>query len=197
MSEIANGIVYGLAGIGVYELADIRGIAFAAAVVSGVVIVALASTGAAWWLGARRPLLTTLLIETMPTSGAAVAIGGTGGALLILASIAVIKWTGSQPSGDVKAISDAIGAILTLAVSFLAKLGERASPAAFARRFVWARYREAFPELPEDDPELTAYRKVREAYTGDGSWGIVAVRDRLAAIKRALSVSASEQPAAA
>jgi hypothetical protein len=82
-----------------------------------------------------------------------------------------------------------IGAVLSIGVSLVAKLGERATPAAFARRFVWLRYSPSFPKQPAQEPELSAYGAVRDGWTGNGEWGIRALRDRLYRIQQGLSVN--------
>jgi hypothetical protein len=188
MTGLIVGIVYGLAAIGVYELAHIWGVAVAAIVLGAVALFAALLTWIAWRIGAHQPLLCTLLIMSMPPLIVAV-IGGVIGALLIQVSIVVIEASGPHASATVQGIGLAVGAVLSIGVSVVAKAGERATPAAFARRFVWNRYSADFPAMPEEGPMLGAYRAVREGFTGDGDWGVGDTRDRLVAIRAGLFVT--------
>ncbi|HMJ00743.1 MAG TPA: hypothetical protein VK488_12975 [Gaiellaceae bacterium] len=185
MRALLIGIIYGAAGIGAYEGAQAFGVRVAAFALAGTVLAALVLTVVAFRVAEKQPLLTALLIESMPTV-LCLAIAAAAGAGLIRGSISLIRVTGEHPSAPVHALSDAIGALLVLAVSFLAKFGELSSPRTFGRRFVCRRYTTAFPAMPiSPGPQLDAYRAVRAACQGEGSWGLRDLKRCLTVIQKA------------
>src|SRR5438067_1133189 len=104
MSTLVGGIAYGATGIGAYELAHIYGTGLAATVMVAVGLAALFLSWQGWRVGARRPLMTALLIESMPAT-VALMVGGGLGALLILASVAIIQATGDHAPATVQGLS--------------------------------------------------------------------------------------------
>lgn len=179
MRALLISIVYGAAGIGAYEAAQIFGVRVAAIVLAGIALVALFTTLIAWRIGEKRPWVTASVFESMP-SLLCLSIGAAAGAGLIYASIALIEATGDHPSAPAHALSDAIGGLVVLAVSVVARVGELSSPRTFGGRYLCLRYRVAFAEQPASSgPRLRAYRAVRAACEGEG----LGIRD----LSRALS----------
>jgi hypothetical protein len=112
---------------------------------------------------------------------------GTLGAFLIRGSIFLIGSAGADAAAKDKGLADAAGGLLTLLVSLVAKAGERATPGAFARRFVCARYQSAFNSDPTPGTERTAFDALNDACSGTGSWGVKRLKRFLAAAPEAFA----------
>jgi hypothetical protein len=141
-------------------------------------------------LGVNAPAASAQLIQ--PWSLMMFAIGSGVGAIgLYLLGLVIGNDPNSSPPGNIKSALDALSAVISgVAGLVVAKLGA-AGASWLSKHFIWVRYGALFPELPEQEPEISGYHATRThiyaLQTGSVTgWGLTDTETRLRAIKAAL-----------